>query len=303
MLASANLQTSVNSYRGAGLPEDSKRVRILMQEKIGQARNHMATFETEITISKDDMEKFLEAVVVEDLWSSFVKIAVEFLPNRRDLEDEVRHSLEQTPLMALMPLSIMADDHVAAKVGAVEDDPFGRLHQQTTMGFGLSAIWLRAALHRAIETHDATPEHVVAWANRLVLFDDVTFLIEGVRAWYDGDFIKAVHVLVPQIECGLRSIVAKLGKPVTKPHATIADVSVAIGMGDILYSEELTQALGPDLTLYFLALYADPRGKNLRNRVAHGLIKPEFVDEHLAQLLIHTLLVFGVWKELAEKRR
>jgi lysyl-tRNA synthetase class 1 len=74
-------------------------------------------------------------------------------------------------------------------------------------------------------------------------------------------------------------------------------------MGDILYSTEITEALGPDLTLFFLALYADPRGMNLRNRVAHGLIEPGFIDESLVELLIHTLLVFGMWKELAEKRR
>jgi lysyl-tRNA synthetase, class I len=90
---------------------------------------------------------------------------------------------------------------------------------------------------------------------------------------------------------------------VTKPHSTIADVGVAIGMGDILYNDEITGALGPDLALYFLALYADPRGMNLRNRVPHGLIKPEFCDGNLARLLIHTLLVFGLWKELAAKRR
>jgi hypothetical protein len=46
-------------------------------------------------------------------------------------------------------------------------------------------------------------------------------------------------------------------------------------MGDILNSREITEALGPDLTLHFLALYADPRGCNLRNNVAHGLIKPD----------------------------
>ena len=74
-------------------------------------------------------------------------------------------------------------------------------------------------------------------------------------------------------------------------------------MGDILNSPDLTAALGPDFSLHFLALYADPRGMNLRNRVAHGLIKPEAISEHLVGLLIHTLLVFGVWDELAKKRR
>jgi lysyl-tRNA synthetase class 1 len=171
------------------------------------------------------------------------------------------------------------------------------------MHFAFEGIWLQQALHRAIEAHKATPEHFVAWANRLGLFDDVTFLIEGVTAWYEGDLVKAVHVLVPQMERGLRNIVGTLDKPVTKQHPTVPGVSVAIGMGDILYSGELVEALGPDLTLYFLTLYADPRGMNLRNRIAHGLIEPDKIDEHIVRLLIHTMLVLGVWKELAKRRR
>ena len=35
MLASTVLQTAVNAYRDAGLRDDSKRTRILMEEKIG----------------------------------------------------------------------------------------------------------------------------------------------------------------------------------------------------------------------------------------------------------------------------
>jgi lysyl-tRNA synthetase class 1 len=87
MLASAVLQTSVNAYRNAGLSEDSKRVRILMQEKIGRARDHMTAFETEIKVSRDDMEEFLKTVVVDDLRSTFVRIAAEFLPNRHHVDE------------------------------------------------------------------------------------------------------------------------------------------------------------------------------------------------------------------------
>jgi hypothetical protein len=35
--------------------------------------------------------------------------------------------------------------------------------------------------------------------------------------------------------------------------------------------------------------------------VAHGQL--ESVTGSLVQLVIHTLLVFGIWKELAERRR
>jgi len=161
---------------------------------------------------------------------------------------------------------------------------------------------LDAALERAKERHALTPHHFVGWAARTGLFENLSLLLEGVKAWYEEDWVKAVHVLVPQIELGLRGIVAALGKPITRPHPTVPGVSVAIGMGDILYSKEIAPALGEDLTLHFLAIYADPRGFNLRNDLAHGLLGPERINRGQTVRLIHTLLVFGIWEELAKAR-
>jgi hypothetical protein len=143
MLAAVILQTSVNAYRDAGLSEESQRVRILMEEKIGQSRDHMAAFETEIKISRDDMEEFLKTVVMNDLWSTFVRIATEFLPNRRHLEEAVQKSLTEAPLLAHITQTIMADDHIAAKVGSVENDPYGRLLQRMSTSISFSGIWLQ----------------------------------------------------------------------------------------------------------------------------------------------------------------
>jgi hypothetical protein len=67
MLASSVLQTAVNAYRDAGMQDDSKHARILMQEKTRQAREQMAPIVTEFTIPRDDIDKFC-AIVVEGLF-------------------------------------------------------------------------------------------------------------------------------------------------------------------------------------------------------------------------------------------
>jgi lysyl-tRNA synthetase class 1 len=303
MLASTFLQTATDSFRDAGMQEESRRTRILMQEKIGEARSEMVPISGQVEISKDDIETFVAAVVTDDLGSTFVRIATEFLPARRMLEEQAKATLKHAPLMAHIKQTIMADDHVAAVIGSVGEDPLGRLFLEIKFSFGFSALWLQQAFDRMLEKHEVVPEHVVSWANRHGLFDDMSLLLEGVRAWVAGDLVKAVHVLVPQVEHALRSIAGQLGRPVTKAHAKVPGVSISIGMGDILYSDEIAEALGPDLTLYFLALYADPRGLNLRNEVAHGLLGTSAIGDHLGRLLIHTLLVLGVWNELAKKRR
>ena len=302
MLASAVLQTSVNAYKAAGLGEESNRVRLLMQAKTEQARGEMKSFTTEITITKDDMETFLADVVKDDLGSTFARIASEFVSRRSQLEDHVKQSAEKAPLMAYLTASIMSDNQVVAQIGPVEADPFGHLVRQATMGFTLSAIWLHKALGKTMEVYKPVPEHFVGWANRAGLWDDTSLLLQGVTAWFIGDFTKAIHVLIPQIERALRAIVGQLGRPMTKSHQTISGVNVVLNMGDMLYNDGIKKGLGGDISLHLTALYADPRGHNLRNQLAHGLLEENDMAESVANLLIHTLLVLGVWKELAAAR-
>jgi lysyl-tRNA synthetase class 1 len=257
--------------------------------------------QTEIKISFDDMEKFLSQVVTDAIDESFVRIAREFELRRKPLEEAVQMTLKDAPLMARIPQAVMAEDRVVAKIGSVEDDPFGRLINEAKVRFSFLGVWLDQTFERLLERHDLQPQHFVGWANRHGVFADMALLLEGVRAWFNGDFAKATHILIPQIEVAMRAIAGQLGVPVTKALPKIPDTSVAIGMGDILYTAKVTDELGPDLTLHLQALFADPRGLNLRNEMAHGLLGAVAFDGHVVRLLVHTLLMLGVWKELAAK--
>jgi hypothetical protein len=200
---------------------------------------------------------------------------------------------------------IFADDRVAAKIGSVEDDSFGRLFHQAKFAFQFEMPWLAQAFRRLFEKHEVVPEHFAGWANRHRLFGDMSLLVEGLRAWTRNDNVKAAHVLVPQVERALRKITDGLGLPTTKAHPRVSGTSVAIGMGEILYNEKVAEALGPDATLHFQALYAEPRGMNLRNEIAHGLMDSGQFYWRLGNLIVHSLTILGLWKEfggLGQKR-
>jgi lysyl-tRNA synthetase class 1 len=302
-LGSTVLQTAVQSYQSAGMTSDHDRARRSMENKIAQAGEETTAITTEFRITREDMDQFLAKIVVEELTQTIVNIAGTFLSNRRELEALVQQSMKESPVQAMIPMQITVGDRVVAKIGSVKDDPFGRLVYQAQMNLGLSEVWLSQVLAKTVADHSLTPEHIVAWANRLELYDDTTLLLQGVRAWFDKDYIKAIHVLVPQIERGLRRIVTDLGKPVTRAHRDVPGASLAINMGEILNDQDVVAALGSDLSLHFLALYADPRGRNLRNELVHGLLSASSMTAANTQWLIHTLFLFGAWKELAQKRR
>ena len=156
MLASTVLQTAVNAYRDAGLRDESRRTRILMEEKIGVAADEMVTISTAIEIKGEDMEKFLASVVVDNPGQTLANIAAKFLCSRHQLENLVHEVSKEAPIQAFLTQNIMAADHVAAKVGSASEDPNGRTIAQTVTSFAFDAVWLDQALATAIDRHSLT---------------------------------------------------------------------------------------------------------------------------------------------------
>lgn len=304
LLASSVLQTAENAFRDAGDREGSRRARRSMETSIESAQERMTPTEIGIPVNPDDDERYLERIVADDIPTTFARLAVSFLDRKERIVAQVAQSAMDAPLQAVIDQTFMYGSQVSAVVGSVDADPEGRLILTASQYMGFSERYLLMAFSRAVTRLEIMPDHFVTWVARHKLFDDLTLVREGVMAWYEGEYVKSIHVLVPQIEHALRSIAGELGLPVTKAAPSGGGASVAINMSDMLYNRpEVTDALGEDLTLHFKALYADPKGFNLRNFLAHGLMDARAMTFGAATRVVHTLLLLGAWKEIAESRK
>lgn len=298
LLASSLLQTSMDAYRKAGDRVEAERIRRLMAEKVRESHAEMSEHRAEVRVTVEDQEAFLAQVIADEPWKTFMNLAVQLLLKRKNLDAQVADQAKSSPLMAAISQSIISDDRVVASVGSVADDPFGRVIRQACFMFDFSTPWLGWAVERAIETHKLTAAEFGVFINRGGLFGDGALLAQGLEAWFAKDHVKAVHVLVPQVERGLRALAGLKGQPTTKPSVKYGGAQMAVTMGDILYSPDYVAALGKfggDLAVHFAALYADPRGKNIRNELAHGLLAADNASEGLMLWVVHSLLVLGAW--------
>jgi lysyl-tRNA synthetase class 1 len=303
MVAPSFLQSAINAYSDAGMKEDAARNRKAMEEAIKTSNAAMATVGVPVEIKREDVDKFVASVVQGNAGTTFALLAETFLIRKALIEKLVQEGAEIAPLQAMIPKQIMAADHVAGKVGSVEDDANGPLIHRAEFYLAFDSVWLMQSLEAAIETHELTADHFAVWSARHGLFDDITFLKEGFGAFLDEDYAKALHILVPQVEAGLRAIAVKTcGEPGTKPRRGAPGVSVSINMGDILSNQKVLDVIGPDIALHFQTLYSDARGINLRNLVAHGLFRPADLNPHIIRLVVHSLLVLGVWKDIVAAR-
>jgi hypothetical protein len=153
MLAASFLQDSLDAYKQAGLHDEAERIRVALQAAIRDSKEEMTQHSTRIEIPKEAMDKTLAAVVVDDVGQTFANIAAAFIPKIENMEAQVAKLAKDAPLFAMIPHQIFAEDHVAAKVGSVEDDESGRLLRQTQQTLQFNLPFLHACMQASIQKH------------------------------------------------------------------------------------------------------------------------------------------------------
>lgn len=298
MVASTVLQTSMDAYTQAGMRTDAERILRKIEEANLASIGEMQRIEHTEFVPNEVVEDFLRKVVVDTKEATFLLLAIEFLPKRSQLLDGLQETAKSAPLLAALGQSQLKGDRIVAQLGSIEDDPTGRLIDHTNRYLGLTTPWLSWAMGRAKERHSLSTGDITSWVNRTQLFGDGRLLHEGLAAWMSEDHVKSAHILVPQIEAGFRSLLGRCGRPTTKPHPQMPQARLVVTMSEALYRKETAPALGPngdDVVILFLALYADPRGRNFRNDIAHGLVNVESLNAGTMLWVIHSLLLLGAW--------
>lgn len=297
MQAMAWLETAIEYMSVAGDMEEVKTLRLEREQAIRNSRNEMQSFTTTMEIKKEEMDEFLAIVVDKDRWQqALFNIAVEFTEPKEQLWISLQREAKVAPLTAMFSSSVLADDHQAAIVGSTEDDKEGNLIRRANTGQQLGRLFLARALDETVDVHRLSPEEIASFVFQSGLFEDFPLMREGIRAWMNADYIKALFTLVPLIESGFRTLAKKLGEVTTKAKRGTPGWEVSSNLGDFLAMESVQEAMGPDIILQIKSIFADARGINLRNLVAHGLASSSYANWHVCDRIIHTLLVLGVYE-------
>jgi lysyl-tRNA synthetase class 1 len=295
LLAVAWLQPVYEKYRDLGMHEATKRVQLALESRPKASPASMKRVEVPINITEDELKKYIDALTDDGLEYALRKVAARFIPNANDVPAFNERMKDVAPLSSLIPMRIFEGDFVAAVVGSQDDDPDGRLVYQIGNRIAFDAPWLGMALDRIVERYKMSPEQLMMLLRSSPLFDAsrYDFIAEGVSAALGGDPIKAIHVLIPQIEHMLRSLAGLLGIPKTTAGGVKGTMQTR-GLGELLNDKILRNSLEENIRLYLVAFLVDQRGLNLRNRVAHGLMELHQMEKSLSNRLVHVLLVLSI---------
>jgi Domain of unknown function (DUF4209) len=206
--------------------------------------------------------------------------------------------LSQTPILARTGITRIVDGHFAAQAGSIETDPDGRLIMQLAQYIDTEGLFLTATLTRIREKHKMDTSTILAMLFESPVFDsDRTPLLEqGLHAYLQGDYIAAIHVLIPQIEHTLRRLLELSGISKLRSGKN-GTMQVKNHLNEILRESALQSALGEAIQLYLLTFLADQCGQNIRNEVCHGLASTLHFNPQVADRVFHVLLVLSLVRE------
>jgi len=301
LMAPAWLEPVIESYEQAGLKQEAEELESIIREKEKDIPATLKTVSVSVEIKKDDVDKLIEHLIGSgDPKTSLLRIAEYFIPNVDDTRKLLERLRTDAPFQSLIPITIIErDGSTTAKVGSADDDPDGRLNMQLGQTLSFYQPYLEHALAAVHERYGLTADAIVDFLCGSPLFADsqVSLLREGITAYESKDFVKAIHVIVPQIEYILRNFMARLGLPTRKRVRGHGGVTDAKGMNNVLEDPRVREVLTENLWRYLTLVYVERRGgMNLRNDLAHGLLRPESFNRHTADRVIHTLLALSLMR-------
>jgi hypothetical protein len=298
MLAMAWLQPVIERYEQEGLKEDAERVYLMHAEKGKNIESDLKKYSTTVEISKQEIDEQIERTIGSgELKTSLTNIAQYFVPRTSAARKLLEQMQTETPLLSMIGVNVIEKDgHTSARIGSIEEDPDGRLHRQLAQTMSFYQPFLGLTLDKLREQYAPTVADIAAFLCESPLFSatDRTLLEIGLDAYEKGDSVKAIHVLVPQVEHVLRNFLAILGLPTLKTVRNHPGIMDAKGMNDILNDERIREVLTENLWRYLTVLYIDKRGLNLRNDLAHGLLGPNAFNKSMADRVFHSLLALSL---------
>ncbi len=308
-------------YELRHLPNTRNRRREL-EEKLRRAqasvRDEMGVISTQFDLT-DYIEHARERVSGVSLPQALGQFAdLTASPDPDELREQARRLADENPLSSIMPTAMLDEDgKVVAKSPGMHPDGtesdialhhliarHENLRRQAAVP-GLieparRLIWSQQSLH----PHHL---HLIAAMTPFVPVDRAHVVTTGFSRLFGGDFVSALHILVPQLEHSLRHILKQAG---VEPSAILSDMTQGSRTLSVMLDKErapLEEVLGPDLVFEIENLFDFRGGPAIRHRVAHGLLSAaecNSTDSIYACWFIFRLFclpLFPHWDEVAKR--
>jgi hypothetical protein len=294
------LRTIAILYEQEALPEEAKALHLYIEQRGESAHLEMKSFEYTISLDQQETEMQINRLLAGNAaYPALYRLASACLPDPDALRTFIAESGEELLLSRTIPRSYHGRNGLpSSQVGMPDEDPGGNLVELFRKDLEVKMIYLVLGIRAARKKFKVSPSELIDQmliGSPLFREDRRGFFEQGFAAYENGDYMKAVHVLVPQVETMMRELLGVLGVAKTKPNPAEPHLFEHKNMNDFFREPDVIESIEENLYLFLKSLYIDKRsGLNLRNDLAHGLVEIGDFSEQTASLVIQSIILLSM---------
>lgn len=277
------------------VPEIQRSLAEAGKKTLGEMKAHS------VEINLEDMaaeaEKHIAGRTREDGFFGFVLLLAPQDPKK--LREETLASMRDSPLRTTIDAAMY--DAAGRKIGirpSATGDPaqqeaaiegfmeeHGRFHRLVAL---MGAI--APAMRQLLSEHELDQEILETLIGDSLLIPEGRrpLFLRGVAAGFSWDFSTALHLLVPQVENGLRHVLESHG--IVPRNVDAMGIEEVWSYERILSHPKISELLGASMAYELESLLVGRLGPNFRNLIAHGLLSPDALNSDVAFYLWWILL-------------
>ena len=231
----------------------------------------------ELYRKENDLKKIFRMLCIDR------NINIDAAETKKDAEDILKKSV----LGTLIPVSGVSRGRKITQSMDYEDklEAEFRSYYIRSLSFGVNLLLM--PIFELLKEKGLTADSIIEIYRNWDFYNParVELLKTGFQRILDGDYISALHVLVPQFEACLREMFNGAGTATTVIKAGVVQHEQV--MTEFLLREEVKKALGEDFHTYICTVMISQDGWNLRNDIAHGLATQNFFNISTALVVFH----------------
>lgn len=209
-------------------------------------------------------------------------------PNSAAMRDEAEQMIDKYVLSSIFPATTLGP---MGKVVAKQEVMSRKSGDDRESQILLKMFWLAGLQRRLVVASVIDPmrrqlmqDHSLSYYD-LVPFLDYNPLIPpsraaifaiGLSAGFEGNFLEATHILIPQLENAIRYALTMKGEVTSSLDGE--GIQKEHDLNRLLYEPTISKLFSDDIVFDLRGLLVEQCAVNFRNRIAHGMV--EFAEFH-----------------------
>lgn len=253
--------------------------------------------ETEIEIPLKEIDERINKMLSLPIEDILFHLALDdsLIPDMNRIRKYTKEQQKEFPLSNLFSRAVIKDGKLVYKSDTEEDKFEHLVRRNTLLEIQISNIVFCKILDRLKEEGKLNIKSLTSYLKGWELMPEENFVIIkiGIERYFSDDYASAVHIFVPQLEAVIRKMFERAGFHTTTVKEEKTQEQT---LGGFLKRPDVKSTFGENIATYLDIILAAQDGLNLRNEVAHGLIKKKLCSKEIVEMVIHLYLILTRFK-------